>query len=116
MKGGSERRALPARRHVGGAKIIRDRDAEHFRQLRAVADLHGQPLLRLMQHGLAVKTDNGDIGRHDLMAAQKLLDDLGMDFGDECFRLFQDAGPLSRSVSEAPSASASRNSRCSPSE
>jgi hypothetical protein len=94
MEGGNDRRALPARRHVGGAKIMRDRDPEAFRQPCAVADLHRQPLLRLVQNRLAVKPDKGHIGGHDLIAVQKLLNDLGMDFCDESFRPFQHAGPL----------------------
>ena len=49
MEGRNDRRALPARRDVGGAKIMRNRDAEIFRQLSAVADLHRQPLLRFVQ-------------------------------------------------------------------
>ena len=55
-----QRRPLPAGRHVGGAEVVGDRYAGKARQRVAGADLHGEPALGPVQHGLAVKAD--DIG------------------------------------------------------
>jgi hypothetical protein len=58
-----QRRALPARRDVGGAKIIDDGNAEPRRQCRPVADLKRQAALRPVQQRLAMKSDRRHILR-----------------------------------------------------
>ena len=46
-----------------------------------------------MQHGLAVKPDNGHFGFVDMFGGEKGLDRLGMDAGHEGVRFCQHAGP-----------------------
>ena len=58
-----ERRPLPARRHVGGAKIPDDGDAEAIGERLAVADLHRQRARRIVEHRLAVEADEVDVAR-----------------------------------------------------
>ena len=65
MEDRRERRALPARRHVGGAKIPDDRDAEAIGERLPVADLHGQRPRRIVEHGLAVEADEVDVAALD---------------------------------------------------
>jgi hypothetical protein len=78
MKNRHQRSALPAGRDVGGAEIMRHRDAEPFRQRRAIAHLDGEPRLRPVDHGLAMETDHGDIARRDAVVRQQPLDRLGL--------------------------------------
>jgi len=51
-----QRRTLPARFDVSGAKIVDHIDAGHSGQRGAIADLPGPVPLRAMQDGLAMKT------------------------------------------------------------
>src|SRR5205823_2676739 len=62
MINGYERRPLPSRSYIGGAKVIDDGLIEPARQKWAVTKLHGQALLRAMENGLAVKADKVDLG------------------------------------------------------
>ena len=94
MEDRHQRRALPALRDIGGAEIVGDRNAQPPRQRRAVADLHGQARRRPVQHGLAMKADNGDVGLGDVFGVEKCLDRLGMDAGDKILGLRQHAGPF----------------------
>ena len=64
-----QRRPLPARRDVGGTEIIDDGNAEPGGERRAVADLHRQPAGRRMKDGLAVKADEADPRRVDILAS-----------------------------------------------
>ena len=73
-----QRRALPAGRHVGGAEVVHHRDAEPLRQRETVAHLDGEAGLRLVDHGLAVKADHGDVGRRDVVFRHQALDRLGV--------------------------------------
>ena len=51
----------------------------------AVADLHGQPALRCMQHGLAVKADYIYFFRCDIIFFKKLIHRICMTFGEFSF-------------------------------
>jgi hypothetical protein len=86
-----QRRALPAGRHVGGAEIICNGNAETARQRFAVADLNGQPLPRPVQYGLAMETDDGHIRFVDMLGVKKGLHGLGVHPGDEVVGLGQHA-------------------------
>ena len=52
-----QRRALPARGHVGHAKLVHDRHTQRRRQRCAITDLNRPPPLRLMHDRLAMQTD-----------------------------------------------------------
>ena len=67
MKDRRQRRALPAGRDIGGAKIIDHGNAEALGEDLAVADLHRQRPLRPVQQRLAVKADR----RRDRPAANR---------------------------------------------
>jgi hypothetical protein len=69
-----QRRALPARRDIGGAEVVHNRDAERLRQRGSIADLHREMAFGAMQNGLAVKSDNIDGAPLDAMLAQECLD------------------------------------------
>ena len=73
-----ERRALPAGFNVGSAKIVHDRDMDRLGQRGGIADLHGQPALGSVQHGLAVKADNIDIRKLNAVLRDKGGHRLGM--------------------------------------
>ena len=91
--GGHERRPLAARSDVSGAKVVGNRHGKPFRQGLAVADLDRQPRFRPMQHGLAVKADDGDVAFRDFIFCNQILDGLGVGARDQRFRLGQHAGP-----------------------
>jgi len=57
----NERRALPAGRDVGGAEIVHHGNMDGLGKRRRVADLHGEPAVGPVQHGLAVEADDVDI-------------------------------------------------------
>gem|GEM_PF-6521598 len=59
--GRDQRRALPAMYHVVGAHVIDHIDAGFLCQQQSVTDLHGQCLIRPVQHRLAMKTNDVDI-------------------------------------------------------
>ena len=72
MEDRHQRRALPAGGDIGGAEIMKPPVmSEPARQRRAVADLHGQPRRRPVQHGLAVEADNRDAGFVDMLGARE---------------------------------------------
>ncbi len=89
---GDQRRALPAGRHIGGAKIISDRQAERLRELNAIADLYRETLGGAMNHGLAMKADDIDGSRIDHFRDQKVAHGLGMARCDAALGLRKDAG------------------------
>ena len=89
-----QRRALAARRHIGGAEIMNHGHVQPAGERQAVADLHRQLGRRSMQHGLPVKADNGDALFADMLIGKKRLDRLGMRAGDEGFRFGEHARPL----------------------
>ena len=78
-----QRRALPARGHVGGAKIEHDTDAKPLRQRGAVAELDSQPVLRPVQHGLAMEADHRDVLRCELVLREESFDRFGMSPRDQ---------------------------------
>ena len=65
-----QRRPLPAGGDVGGAEVVDHRDAEPARKRGTVAELNRQVTIRLMQHGLAVKSDDRDVARRQAVAAR----------------------------------------------
>ena len=93
MKHRHQRRALPARRHVRRAEVVGDRQAEPVGKRRAVADLHGEPFLGAMQHGLAVEADHVDGCPVDALLFEEGLDGLSLGAGDERLGLRQHARP-----------------------
>ena len=86
-----QRRPLPAGGDIGGAEIEDHRQAEPLRQRRAVADLHRQPPLGCMEHGLAMEADEID-GRAGVFLPQP-LDNLAMGRGDHRLGLGERARP-----------------------
>src|SRR5207237_398780 len=77
-------RPPPARRNVGRAKVVHDRNAEPFRQRGRIADLNRQPALRRMENRLAVEPDQIDCRRAGPpLFLQELLDRLSMRVGDD---------------------------------
>jgi hypothetical protein len=54
-------RSLPARRHVGAAKVVDHVDPGAPSEPRPIADLPRAPVLWLVQNRMAVKSDNIDI-------------------------------------------------------
>ena len=71
MKDRHQRRALAARRHVGGAKVIGHVNADLAGQQFAAADLHGQPEIGPVQHRLAVKANQIDGSRRNGVLVEK---------------------------------------------
>jgi hypothetical protein len=71
-----------------------------FRQCRAVADLHGQPRRRPVQHGLAVEPDDGNGGLVDMLSTEKCLHRLRMNAGHEGIRFGEYARPR-RAIGQA---------------
>ena len=73
-----ERRALPAGPYVGRAEIEGDGNAEQLAHQATVAELAGRAdptrLRGAMQHRLAVKTDNADIGGREPRLGDKIGD------------------------------------------
>ena len=88
------RRPLPAGGDVGGAEVVDHRNAEPGGQLRPVAELDGEPAVRPVQHGLAVKADHLDLARRHAVGGQEGLDRLGMGVGHQLFRLGEELRPL----------------------
>ena len=76
-----EGRPLTAGGNVGGAEIMNHRQPQPPRQGRAIADLDGQPPLRSMEHGLAVKAD--DIGPDVRILDEQPLHRVAMGIGDD---------------------------------
>ncbi|MNZ98800.1 hypothetical protein D3C78_1181020 [compost metagenome] len=64
--------------HVVGAHVVNHIDAGFFSQKRTVADLHGQRLIRPVQHGLAMKTDHVDIAGFKPVTVEEGFDRRGM--------------------------------------
>ena len=93
MKDRHQRRALAAGGHIGGAEIMNHGHVQPPRQRRAVAELHGQPRRRLVQHGLAVEADNRDGRLVDPLGGEKVLHRLGMHAGHEGVGFGQHARP-----------------------
>ena len=60
---------------------------------RGVADLHGQPALGPVQHGLAVKADDIDVLKGNTMLSDEGGHGFGMGRGDDAFGLPQAARP-----------------------
>jgi nucleoside-diphosphate-sugar epimerase len=60
-----DRGALPAACNINLAEIIGHRQTQAPGQSRAMTDLDGQPRLRLVEHGLAVKADDVAAGPVD---------------------------------------------------
>ena len=89
-----QRRALPARRHIGRAQVIGDVDAHVAGEERAVADLHGQAPVGPVQHGLAVEADDVDGGGLDALADEKFADNFDVAPRDQLFRRRQRSGPV----------------------
>ena len=73
VKDRRERRALPAGRDIGSAKIIDHGNAKPLGQDAPVADLHRQPALRPVQQRLAVKADGRQIRRLQTIAVEERL-------------------------------------------
>ncbi len=84
-----QRRTLPACGHVGGAKIEHDADAKPLRKRGAVAELDGQPVLRPVQHGLAVEADQSDVLRCEFVLREEGFDRFGMSARDQRLGLTQ---------------------------
>jgi hypothetical protein len=76
-------RALPARRHIGAAKIIDHINAGQLRQQRTIADLPGPVFLGAMQDGLAVKANQVDITGLQSSLVQQRRHRLGMGLGQD---------------------------------
>jgi hypothetical protein len=94
MKDRHHRRPLSAGGHVGGAKIVDDGDAEPLGERRAVAELHRQPPLGAVQHGLPMKADHRDRVRRHGVRGEERLHRLGMHVGHPLLRLGEEPGPL----------------------
>ena len=93
MKHRRQRRALPARGHIGGTKIIDHRNAEPSRQRAAVADLQRQPRFRPVQQRLAVEADRGHFAALQAVGREEGLHRLGMGVVDQPFGLGDDVRP-----------------------
>jgi hypothetical protein len=92
MEDRRQRRALPARGHIGGAKIIDHRNAEPRRQCAAIADLQRQSRLRVVQQRLAMEADHRHFAALQAVGSQKRFHRFGMRIVDEPFGLSDDAG------------------------
>ena len=88
-----DRSALTAGGDVGGAEIESDVDAEPVGERLSVADLNGEFLLGLVQHGLAVEADDVDAAGLHPIVAQKCLDGFGMAVGDHALGEGENARP-----------------------
>ena len=75
---GHDGRALPALGDVCCAEIEDGVDADPPCEVRAIADLDRQSIVRTMQHGLPVKADEVDGPARDRMRFKKTFDGLGM--------------------------------------
>ena len=89
-----QRRPLPAGGDIGGAEIVDHRNAEPARQRGAVAELHREVAIRLVQHGLAVETDNRNVGGGQAVRREIGFDRLGMHRGQKRLGLRQRLRPL----------------------
>ena len=78
-----QRRALPARGHIGRAKIEHDAHAKPLCKRGAVAELDRKPVLRPVQHGLAVEADHRDVLRCEFILREESLDRFGMSPRDQ---------------------------------
>ena len=78
-----QRRALSSGRHIGGAEIVNHRDADLVRQRGAVAELDRQLVVRPVQHGLAVESDDIDALPVDPVGIEKHLHGGGMQRRDD---------------------------------
>ncbi len=94
MKNWYQRRAFPAMGDVGAAEIVDHRDLQRRAQRRAVAELHGQALLRPVQHRLPVKSHNIDAGERNPILCGKSLDAFGVLIREHAFRQRKDAAAV----------------------
>ena len=78
MEEGCQRRALPARRHIGAAQVAHHGNAERPRQRRAVANLPGPAPVGPMRHRMAVKADHPNVLCHMPATPQQVRDRLDM--------------------------------------
>ena len=67
------RRPLAPRRHIGGAEVRGDGNAQAISELLPDADLHRQPLAGAMDHRLPVEAHHIHIRRRDAVLLQKPL-------------------------------------------
>jgi hypothetical protein len=81
MKQRHQRSALAALGHVGIAELADHVDARTRRQQPTVAELPGQLLARTVQDGVAVKTDDVDIGGLEPVFLEQTAHHLGMGQG-----------------------------------
>jgi hypothetical protein len=72
---------------------VHDRNAESLGELVAIADLDGQPFGRLVDHGLTVEADHGDVARLDALIGKQPLDHLGVGPRGQLLGLRHHAGP-----------------------
>src|SRR5262245_51727382 len=86
MVDGGQRGTLSARCYISSPHIVDHVDAGLPGEPDAVTDLYGQPTLRRMQHGLAVKPDHIDLGRIDTVIFQKVADSLDVQIGQVLLR------------------------------
>ena len=110
MKHRHQRRALPADGNVGRAQVVHHRNLRSLRQRCTVADLHRQPLLGPMQHGLAVKADDVDAVAGDVVALQEILDRLRVRGRDQTLGIGETPGRSLRLAIPSASASPCRSS------
>ena len=90
----NQRCSLPARRHVGGAEIIDDRNGGRPGKGRTVAQLHREPRLGPVQHGLAVEADEADLRWLQAILGAECLNGLGMPAREGGFGVGEATGAL----------------------
>ena len=89
----NEGRALPAGFDIGGAEIMHHGNMDRLGQRRGIADLHRQPPLGPVQHGLAVEADDVDLLAGDAVLRGEGGDRFRMRHGDGALGLAQHARP-----------------------
>jgi hypothetical protein len=94
MKHRHQRGPLPARRDIGSPKIECDRQSETPRERVAVADLHREPALGPMQHGLAVKADDIDRAQRQFVVFEVICNGIAVRAGHQGLCLSEYTGPL----------------------
>lgn len=94
MIDGHQRGPLTSRHHVGNAHVIDDRNANRLGEPSAVTNLNRQPPLRGMQHGVAVKSNDFNIGGLDPRIFQEVRDRLGVQVRQILLGQAHDARPL----------------------
>src|SRR5690606_22705684 len=77
-----ERRPLPARRDIGEAKARDGINTGQRGQQRAVTDLHGETVRRIVKDGLAVKADHINLTGGNARVGKEAVDEIGLQFGE----------------------------------